>query len=55
MADSLCRAIGIDFISKVDGVLQLLERVDALLPPDTASQTWVMGQFSGQELSDDTA
>ena len=31
--DSLCEAIGIDFISKVDGIPKLLERVDALLPP----------------------
>jgi DNA-binding NarL/FixJ family response regulator len=40
VADSLCAAIGVDFISKTDGVSKLLERVDALLPPDTASQTW---------------
>ena len=39
VADSLCAAIGVDFISKADGVSKLLERVDALLPPDTASQT----------------
>ena len=32
-ADTLCAAIGIDFISKVDGIPKLLERVDALLPP----------------------
>ena len=32
-ADSLCSAIGVDFISKVDGIPKLLERVDALLPP----------------------
>jgi CheY-like chemotaxis protein len=32
-ADSLCRAIGVDFVSKVDGIPKLLERVDALLPP----------------------
>ena len=31
-ADSLCAAIGIDFISKIDGLPKLLERVDALLP-----------------------
>jgi CheY-like chemotaxis protein len=35
VADSLCAAIGIEFISKADGVSKLLERVDALLPPDT--------------------
>src|SRR6266705_7137179 len=35
-ADTVCAAIGIDFISKVDGIPKLLERVDALLPP-TAS------------------
>jgi CheY-like chemotaxis protein len=33
-ADSLCAFIGVDFISKVDGIPKLLERVDALLPPD---------------------
>jgi len=32
-ADSLCSAIGVDFISKADGIPKLLERVDALLPP----------------------
>ena len=32
--DSLCAAIDVDFISKVDGVSKLLERVDALLPPN---------------------
>src|SRR6266568_9312118 len=32
-ADTVCAAIGIDFISKVDGIPKLLERVDALLPP----------------------
>ena len=31
-ADSVCTCIGIDFISKVDGVSKLLQRVDALLP-----------------------
>jgi hypothetical protein len=31
--DSLSSAIGVDFISKVDGIPKLLERVDALLPP----------------------
>jgi len=31
--DSLCAAIAVDFISKVDGIPKLLERVDALLPP----------------------
>jgi len=33
LADSVCAAIGVDFISKADGVPKLLERVDALLPP----------------------
>jgi DNA-binding NarL/FixJ family response regulator len=33
LAISLCAAIGVDFISKADGVSKLLERVDALLPP----------------------
>ena len=32
-AESLCTAIGVDFISKVDGIPKLLERVDALFPP----------------------
>jgi CheY-like chemotaxis protein len=32
-ADTLSAAIGIEFISKVDGIPKLLERVDALLPP----------------------
>jgi len=31
-ADSLSAFIGVDFISKVDGIPKLLERVDALLP-----------------------
>ncbi len=31
--DALCAAIGVDFISKTDGIPKLLERVDALLPP----------------------
>ena len=31
-ANSLCGAIGVDFISKADGIPKLLERVDALLP-----------------------
>ena len=32
-ADSLSAFIGVDFVSKVEGVSKLLERVDALLPP----------------------
>ena len=32
-ADSLCSVIGVDFISKIDGLPKLLDRVDALLPP----------------------
>jgi CheY-like chemotaxis protein len=32
-ADSLSAFINVDFVSKVDGVMRLLERVDALLPP----------------------
>jgi CheY-like chemotaxis protein len=31
--DALCEALGVDFISKVDGIPKLLARVDALLPP----------------------
>jgi len=34
LADSVCAAIGVDFISKADGVSKLLERVDALLLPN---------------------
>ncbi len=33
LPNSLCEAIGVDFISKADGIPKLLERVDALLPP----------------------
>jgi chemotaxis response regulator CheB len=32
-ANAVSKAIGVDFISKVDGIPKLLERVDALLPP----------------------
>jgi len=32
-SDALGGFIGVDFISKVDGIPKLLERVDALLPP----------------------
>src|SRR4029077_4962717 len=38
--DTLCAAIDVDFISKADGVSKLLERVDALFPPNAASPTW---------------
>ena len=34
VAETLCEAIGVEFISKVDGISRLLERVDALFPPD---------------------
>jgi CheY-like chemotaxis protein len=37
-ADSLCKAIGVDFISKTDGIPKLLERVDALLPRTLPSE-----------------
>jgi CheY-like chemotaxis protein len=33
VTDSLCAAIGVDFVSKADGLPKLLERVDALFPP----------------------
>jgi hypothetical protein len=33
LPNSLCETIGVDFISKVDGIPKLLERVDALLGP----------------------
>jgi CheY-like chemotaxis protein len=36
--NTLCEAIGVDFISKVDGIPKLLERVDALFPPNAAAQ-----------------
>ena len=36
LPNSLCEAIGVDFISKVDGIPKLLERVDALLSPNAA-------------------
>jgi len=35
---SLCETIGVDFISKTDGIPKLLERVDALLPPSPANE-----------------
>ena len=37
-ADSLCGFIGVDFVSKIDGLPKLLERVDALLPRTTPSE-----------------
>ena len=37
-ADSISAFIGVDFISKVDGIPKLLERVDALLPPTPSSK-----------------
>jgi hypothetical protein len=36
--DSLCAAIDVDFISKVEGIPKLLERVDALLLPTRPNQ-----------------
>jgi CheY-like chemotaxis protein len=33
LSESLCKAIGVVCVSKTDGASQLLERVDALLPP----------------------
>jgi DNA-binding NarL/FixJ family response regulator len=33
-ADSLSAALGVDFISKADGVSKLVERIDALLLPN---------------------
>ncbi len=33
LPNSLCEAIGVDFISKADGVSKLLEHVEALFPP----------------------
>ena len=38
--DTLCAAIDVDFISKADGVSKLLEKVDALFPPNAAAPTW---------------
>ena len=43
LADSVCAAIGVDFISKADGVSKLLERVDALLPPNRPNQDATLG------------
>jgi len=40
---SMCAAIDVDFISKVDGIPKLLERVDALLrppPPNEGATLW---------------
>jgi CheY-like chemotaxis protein len=37
IGQSLCSALGVESLSKTDGVSQLLERVDALFPPNTAS------------------
>jgi hypothetical protein len=32
-ADTVCAALGVEFISKVDGLPKLIEGADALLPP----------------------
>jgi CheY-like chemotaxis protein len=43
LPNSLCEAIGVDFISKTDGIPKLLERVDALLPrtlPSEGATLW---------------
>jgi hypothetical protein len=37
-ADSLGGFISVDFVSKVDGVSKLLERIDALLSPNPPSE-----------------
>jgi CheY-like chemotaxis protein len=37
-ADAVFAALGVDFISKVDGIPKLLERVDALLPPTVPNE-----------------
>jgi len=42
-ADSICAAIGIDFVSKVEGIPKLLERVDALLPPALPNEAATLG------------
>jgi len=34
-ADAVCAALRVDFISKVDGLPKLIERVDALLPANS--------------------
>jgi len=36
-ADSLSAAIGVDFISKADGLPKLLKRIDDLLPPNSVA------------------
>jgi CheY-like chemotaxis protein len=38
LPNSLCEAIGVDFISKTDGIPKLLERVDALFSPPLANE-----------------
>jgi Response regulator containing a CheY-like receiver domain and an HTH DNA-binding domain len=38
-AESLSGFLGVEFISKVDGLPKLLERVDALLPPRSNDET----------------
>ena len=42
-ADSICAAIGVDFVSKVEGIPKLLERVDALLPPALPNEAATLG------------
>ena len=42
-ANSLCKAIGVDFVSKIDGLPKLLERADAMLPrtpPNKEATLW---------------
>lgn len=37
-ADTLRAFIGVDFISKVEGIPKLLERIDSLLPPPPSNE-----------------
>ncbi len=37
VADSLCAAIGVDFISKADGLPKLLKHIDVFLPPNSVA------------------
>ena len=46
-ADAVCGFIGVDFISKMDGIPRLLERVDVLLPA-RANDEMPMGSGAAQ-------
>jgi len=53
-ADALSAFIGVDFVSKADGVSTLIERIDALLPPNpkrSANRSLVCGAARVPSLS----